>query len=320
MDNRILTILDTNNENEKYAVLSKLIDWRKAFDMQDPKKGIMSFIKCGVRGSLVPILINYFQDRKMVVKWNKHSSTVRDLPGGGPQGCTFGGLEYLVNSNDNTEHIPADMKFKFVDDLSTLEKLNLILLGLSSYNFHNHVASDVGVEQKYLASENLSGQSDLNKIIQWTEENKMELNSKKSKVMIFNFTKDYQFSTRLYMNNTLLEIIEETKLLGTIISTDLKWYSNTEMLTKKGYQRMIILHKLFEFNVPDSEMVIIYTLFIRSILEQSCVVWHYDLTQEETSDLERVQKVACKVILKDRYTSYEMALDTLKLKNLKSRR
>ena len=320
MVNRILTILDTNNENEKYAVLSKLIDWRKAFDMQDPKKGIMSFIKCGVRGSLVPILINYFQDRKMVVKWNKHLSTVRDLPGGGPQGCTFGGLEYLVNSNDNTEHIPADMKFKFVDDLSTLEKLNLILLGLSSYNFHNHVASDVGVEQKYLASENFSGQSDLNKIIQWTEENKMELNSKKSKVMIFNFTKDYQFSTRLYMNNTLLEIIEETKLLGTIISTDLKWYSNTEMLTKKGYQRMIILHKLFEFNVPDSEMVIIYTLFIRSILEQSCVVWHYDLTQEETSDLERVQKVACKVILKDRYTSYEMALDTLKLKNLKSRR
>ena len=108
--------------------------------------------------------------------------------------------------------------------------------------------------------------------------------------------------------------------MGTIISTDLKWYSNTEMLTKKGYQRMIILHKLFEFNVPDSEMVIIYTLFIRSILEQSCVMWHYDLTQEETSDLERVQKVACKVILKDRYTSYETALETLKLKNLKSRR
>ena len=83
---------------------------------------------------------------------------------------------------------------------------------------------------------------------------------------------------------------------------------------------MIIVHTLFEFNVPDSYMVIIYTLFIWSILEQSCVVWHYDLTQEETSDLERVQKVACKVILKDRYTSYEMALDTLKLKNLKSRR
>ena len=39
MVNIILTILDTNNENEKYAVLSKLIDWRKAFDMQDPKKG-----------------------------------------------------------------------------------------------------------------------------------------------------------------------------------------------------------------------------------------------------------------------------------------
>ena len=51
--------------------------------------------------------------------------------------------------------------------------------------------------------------------------------------MIFNFTEDYQFSTRLYLENTLLEIISETKLLGTIVSSDLKWSKNTEMLVKK---------------------------------------------------------------------------------------
>ena len=119
MGNKILTILDTNNEREKYAIIMQLIDWKKAFDMQDPKLGILSFIRCGVRMSLVPILISYFQNRKMVVKWNKQLSTVRNLPGGGPQGCSFGGLEYMVNSNDNTDHIPPDMKYKFVDDLST---------------------------------------------------------------------------------------------------------------------------------------------------------------------------------------------------------
>ena len=148
----------------------------------------------------------------------------------------------------------------------------------------------------------------------------MQLNAKKSKVMIFNCTKNYQFSTRLYINNALLEIIEETKLLGTIISSDLTWTSNTEMLVKKGYQRMIILHKLYKFNVPDKEMVNIYTLFIRSILEQSCAVWHFDITHDEISDIERVQKVACKVILKGRYSDYTSALELLNLENLRDRR
>ena len=83
---------------------------------------------------------------------------------------------------------------------------------------------------------------------------------------------------------------------------------------------MIILHKLYQFNVPDDEMVNIYILFIRSLLEQSCAVWHFDLNEEDVLDLERVQKVACKVILKDRYTSYTDALQILELQDLRSRR
>ena len=83
---------------------------------------------------------------------------------------------------------------------------------------------------------------------------------------------------------------------------------------------MIILNKLYEFNVPDDDMVTVYILFLRSILEQSCVVWHTSITEEEASDLERVQKVACKVILKDRYESYEQARSILNLKMLADRR
>ena len=64
---------------------------------------------------------------------------------------------------------------------------------------------------------------------------------------------------------------------------------------------------------PDDEMVNIYILFIISLLEQSCVVWHFDLNEEDA-------KVACKVILKDRYTDYTDAIQILNLQNLKSRR
>ena len=163
--------------------------------------------------------MSYFKDRKMIVKWQDTTSTTLDLPGGGPQGCTFGLLEYKSNSNDN--HVPANMRYKFVDDLSILERLNLILCGLTEYNFKNQVASDIGIDRTYLPSENFESQENLNIIQEWTDDNLMKRNSKKSNMMIFNFTRNYQFSARFYMENNLLEIVHETKLLSTIISLDL---------------------------------------------------------------------------------------------------
>ena len=51
----------------------------------------------------------------------------------------------------------------------------------------------------------------------------MELNLQKTKMMIFNFTDKHQFTTELSVNNEKIKPVNETKLLGTIISSDLKW-------------------------------------------------------------------------------------------------
>ena len=142
----------------------------------------------------------------------------------------------------------------------------------------------------------------------------------KTKIMIFNFTQEYQFSTRLYLEGTLLETIEETKLLGTIITSDLKWHKNSEMLTKKAYQRMRILQKLKSFNISKTDLVTIYILYIRSILELNSPVWHFSLTKEDETNIERVQKVACYLILHEEYENYNQALMSLGLSTLKSRR
>jgi hypothetical protein len=57
-----------------------------------------------------------------------------------PEGYILGLLECKSNSNDNVNHGSQDMRYKFVNDLSILEKQNLIPVGLSEYNFKNHVA------------------------------------------------------------------------------------------------------------------------------------------------------------------------------------
>ena len=47
---------------------------------------------------------------------------------------------------------------------------------------------------------------------------------------------------------------------------------------------------------------------------------HGSLTEENRNDLERIQKTAVKLILGDRYKSYEQALLVLELENLDERR
>ena len=83
---------------------------------------------------------------------------------------------------------------------------------------------------------------------------------------------------------------------------------------------MVILHKLYSFKIEDCDMVNIYILYIRSIIEFSCQVWHFAITEEEIYDLERVQKIACNIILNDRYDGYEKALKILNLELLETRR
>ena len=216
--------------------------------------------------------------------------------------------------------MPEDQRFKFVDDLTMLEIVNLVSIGISTYNFKNHIASDIAIDQNYINSENLQSQSYLDKISEWTEQNEMKLNVQKSNILIFNASKNYQFTTRLQLENFILEILEDTKLLGVQISSDLTWHKNTKRLISKAYQRTIILRKLFEFNVPVKDLVNIYVLFIRSMLEQACVVWHSSITEGESEDIERVQKICLKIILKDKYESYEKALEITKLKMLSYRR
>ena len=68
--------------------------------------------------------------------------------------------------------------------------------------------------------------------------------------MVFNFTKNYKFTTRLTAYDVKLEIIRLVKLLGVLITDDLTWDLNTESLVRRANGRLRILHRLVEFSVP----------------------------------------------------------------------
>jgi hypothetical protein len=154
----------------------------------------------------------------------------------------------------------------------------------------------------------------------WTKKKKMRLNIKKTKSMIFNFSKNHQFTSRFVVNDEKIELVKEAKLLGTVITDDLKWSKNTKEIVKKGFQRMQLLNAAASFTSNVYELRSIYLTYIRSVLEQSAVVWHSSLTSKNRKDLERVQKAAVRVILKKRYVNYKKGLEMLNIETLEKRR
>ena len=148
----------------------------------------------------------------------------------------------------------------------------------------------------------------------------MLLNQKKTKQIIFNFNRDKQFTSEIKLKQEPLEIVNEVKLLGVVITSDLKWHRNTNYLTKKANKKMRMLHIAAKYTRNKDHLKHIYKTFVRSILEFSSTVWHNSLTLADRQDLERVQKAALKVILRGEYENYEQALGVLNLDSLNQRR
>ena len=145
MLNRIVSCLDNNSKGDINAVLCLFIDYQAAFSRMSHNLGVKSFIDNGVRPSLIPALISYFENRQMYVKWHGKFSTKRKMPGSGAMGATFGILEFLSQTIKNADNVSIENRCKFFDDLTTLEIVILGNIGISCLNVKNHVPSDLPV-------------------------------------------------------------------------------------------------------------------------------------------------------------------------------
>ena len=93
-------------------------------------------------------------------------------------------------------------------------------------------------------------------------------------------------------------MIDKSKILGTIITSDLKWDDNCANKIAKFNKRLTLLRKVASFCSDTDELRNIYITFCRPVLEQSCELWTGSLTTENRKDIERCQKTATKIILK----------------------
>ena len=72
-----------------------------------------------------------------------------------------------------------------------------------------------------IPANNLKTQKHLDDIQKWTTDKKMRLNVDKTKNIIFNFSRNNQFSNDIKLDGKVIETVTETKLLGTLITNNL---------------------------------------------------------------------------------------------------
>ena len=172
-----------------------------------------------------------------------------------------------------------------------------------------------------LKPENNVLQELLDKLKTYADENKMKINETKTKIMIFNQATSIDVLPRVYMTpEKTLEVVEEMKLLGIMIRSDMKWSSNTRNLTNKCYKRMWMLRNLKRHGANEDQLLRTYYQQIRSIAEMACPVWNGGITLHDKMALERIQKTALAIIMGSKYTSYSEALSYFEIETLETRR
>ena len=203
---------------------------------------------------LLLILTSYLTERSMIMSYNGAKSSPRSLPGSSPQGAFLGIFLFVVKYNAASlrpqiprllmnqgctlrrskckqEQCPQhakDAHMLYIDDLSEAEGVDLKKQIVTDpvqrpfpLNYHERTKQIFPADRSIL-------QTQLLKVENYTIKNKMKINESKSKIMIFNKSRNYDFPPELaFRNGQNLEVFEETKLLGLVLTTDLRWHSNT---------------------------------------------------------------------------------------------
>ena len=324
-------------ESGSKAVLACVVDFSKAFNRQDHQILIEKLCDLGTPGWLLRLVVAFLEDRTMKVKYKGIYSSLFDLPGGGPQGTLLGLFLFLILINDvgfpgqknnAGEIITAKKKvkelnvihLKYIDDLTLAEGIDMDSLkhvGVEERPQPDAFRCRTGHQLEPSKSELLA---QIDKIQEYSIENKMKINADKTNLILFNPCRSKDFLPNKSLQGSDIKTVESVKLLGVTITSNFSWDENTKLIAKKCYERMWILKRLKNLGANKHDLLEVYVKQIRCIAEYAVPAWNSFLTGRNAIRLERIQKTALHIIMGNEYNSYTRALNTMSLQRLTDRR
>ena len=268
------------DKKQPHAVLTACVDFSKAFNRVSHALLVQDLYDMHTPAWLLNIIVSYLSDRSMVMSHMGDTSLSRSLPGGGPQGALLGGIMFMVKFNGAflrrpiPPHIKGPVtkstskKVKFVDDGSVAVSINLKLNLVPDpverpkpLTFHER-------NELVLPAANNLLQYYLSDTEKFAVENQMVINPKKTKVICFNKTRKWNFPPEVHFSdNKTLQYETEVKLVGVIVSDDLKWVKNTEYIVQKAMTKIWVLRRMKNIGLEPEHIFDSYTKELRSVLE-----------------------------------------------------
>ena len=329
-------VLLNQDSEAQTAILTCMVDFSKAFNRINHNLLVTKLSDMGCPGWLLRIVIAFLSNRRMTVRYKGKQSSIKSLPGGGPQGTLLGLFLFLVLINDtgfigqlnnagdlatSKRNIKAvnQIHLKYVDDMSLAETVNLkeLLIAVPDRDQPDNYHARTG---HVLPKEKSAVYSQLLETNEYASRNEMKINYKKTKTMLFNPCTSLDFMPNLELGGHELELVEEMKLLGLVITSDMKWAANTDYIVKRGYKKLWLMRRLKELGANQDELKDIYIKQVRSLLELAVPAWHGAISNADRTDIERLQKAALHIILGEDYILYKNALKALNLLSLDNQR
>ena len=235
----------------------------KTFDLIDHDVLHTKFLECDFPTWLTSWSLAFLKDRTQFVKVGDFTSGSLVTNAGAPQGTRAGSNDFRLLINDLT----CDAFYiKYVDDVSMVT-----------------VADDPTDSRMQTAVQQL---------FEWSKLNSLKLNGKKTKEMVLHFGR--RFHTNIIPNivaaGEKIERVNEFKLLGVIIRSDLSWNSHVKYIVSKASKRIFVLCTLIRSGVSTVDILAVYCSIVRSVLEYASSVWHCELSKEQSLEIEKVQK------------------------------
>lgn len=265
------------------------LDFSKAFDKVPHKRLEIQLKRHGINSNILDWIVSWLSGRQQRVVLNGSKSEWRNVLSGVPQGSVLGPLLFIIFVNTIEEGISSKV-LKFADDLKVFREIT------------------GKIDHEKL-------QSDLDKLVEWSETWQMKFNFSKCKVMHMG-----RVSNRdsYGMGGQDLEHIDREKDLGVIINTKLASTEQVLEARKKALRMLGAINR----NVSYKNSVVIsklYCAYVRPHLEYCIQAWSPTF-EKDCLLLERVQKRATKMVNGISNLPYEDRLERLNMFSLRYRR
>ena len=321
-------VLYNQDFTEPVASLLTAVDIHKGFNKVDHSKAITILATTmQVPGWLLRIVASYLTDRTLSIRYRKETSSIRRMPGGTGAGTVLGLNLFLILFNGagpeanmtsigqqitkplNRRQPIKKSKAKWIDDVTICTALDLKnSLVPEDRPVPRPLPYHARTEHRLPRALN-SMQDELDQLRQYTDHHLMAINESKTKGMLCNTRRKWDVFPELSVNySDNIEIVEEMKIVGFVMRSDMKTKSNTAYITAKAYKRMWFVRRLKALGASTNQLVDSLQKQVLSVLWLGAGAWFCQLTQQEKSDINRVAKVGLKIIYDQNYGDFDQAL------------